>query len=469
MNNLSKLLFLGLAFLLITAPAGAQNTLAKIKYELAEEAFEKNDFKTAISELDGAEKILGSTNPKILYLRIQAQFKLIEANPLVDFSIIEDARKNCAYYMKQYESNEGIEDKLKEVYLISEKLKKQPASKEEFVSLKRQKAVKQKEEAQKELEQKQKAIIAANTTRITNNKKDHAAYNARGIAKTWLKDYEGALADFEKAIEYSKKTADYYANRGVTKAWLKNNAGALDDYTIAISMDSKTVRFYSLRSNLRFALKDDKGALEDIDAMVALNPDSSNYEHRANFKRLVGDYAGAIADYSKAIELTGGANDNYILGRSAAYVQNGNYTAAIDDISRAISLKPGMMSLYYQRGKILQLYLQDKKTAADDFTRAINATPAPTVALSHYFLGNKTKAIQMLDQLIKDNPENAASFYYAKTGLYCFDKNKEEALANLRLAFEKGYSAFRATMVEPNFSFIKELPEFKALIDQYAK
>lgn len=114
---LNSFFCLGL-IVVLNASAQAQNAIAKIKYEQAEEAYTKGDFSTAVVKLDEAEKLLGSTNPKIMYLRIMSQDKLLDG----DSSIVDPLRKNCQYYLKEYEKLENLEEKYKDVYLVSERL-----------------------------------------------------------------------------------------------------------------------------------------------------------------------------------------------------------------------------------------------------------------------------------------------------------------------------------------------------------
>jgi len=58
------LLFAGILFFQISF---GQSTISKLKFEEAEEAFEKKDYTTVLTKLDEAEKILGKTNPPMLY------------------------------------------------------------------------------------------------------------------------------------------------------------------------------------------------------------------------------------------------------------------------------------------------------------------------------------------------------------------------------------------------------------------
>lgn len=120
---MSKNLILLFAGLLIFQISMAQTAIAKLKFEDAEEAFEKNDYKVVLTKLDEAEKLFGQTNPPILYLRIIAQSKNISLQDDIDIEDIAMLRSNCTSYLKNYEHIEGIEEKYKEVYKVYDSYK----------------------------------------------------------------------------------------------------------------------------------------------------------------------------------------------------------------------------------------------------------------------------------------------------------------------------------------------------------
>lgn len=104
----------------------SQEAIAKLKYEEAEESYNKNDYSISLTKLDETEKILGKSNSKILYLRILCQNAIFNVEPFKDFKIIENLRINCSGYLKQNENNNAVIDKFKEIYYISENLKNYP-------------------------------------------------------------------------------------------------------------------------------------------------------------------------------------------------------------------------------------------------------------------------------------------------------------------------------------------------------
>lgn len=117
-----------LACVLLAFSATAQSSVAKIKYEEAEEAFTQGQYATTLTRLDEAEKILGSSNPRILYLRIMAADKVVQADPYTNFALLQRLRQQCALYLTKYDNLENNEDKYRDVYKVSESLKQLPAS-----------------------------------------------------------------------------------------------------------------------------------------------------------------------------------------------------------------------------------------------------------------------------------------------------------------------------------------------------
>lgn len=107
-----------LLLLVCTMPVSAQNTIAKIKYEQAEEAFANNDYRLALQKIIETEEILKSSNPKTLHLKIMSQYKLLDQ----DYSVIADLKKNAREYISKYESVAALEDKFREVYLAWEEV-----------------------------------------------------------------------------------------------------------------------------------------------------------------------------------------------------------------------------------------------------------------------------------------------------------------------------------------------------------
>jgi tetratricopeptide (TPR) repeat protein len=129
-------------------------------------------------------------------------------------------------------------------------------------------------------------------------------YYNRGIAKYSLKDYAGAIKDYDKSIELNPKDVSVYKARGLAKYEFNDYAGAIKDYDKALELNPKDMYIYGARGAAKYELKDYAGAIADYDKMLELDPkEAALYYNRGNAKYNLKDYAGAVEDYDKAVEL----------------------------------------------------------------------------------------------------------------------------------------------------------------------
>lgn len=115
-----KKIILTLFFIISSQLVIAQNAIAKLKFEEAEEAYSKQDYKTTIIKLQDAEKLLKKTNPKILYLKIAARNQQLQGMDHLKMDEIAYIKTDINNYLKNYGSND---DKFKEVFQIGDEYK----------------------------------------------------------------------------------------------------------------------------------------------------------------------------------------------------------------------------------------------------------------------------------------------------------------------------------------------------------
>ena len=110
-------------------------------------------------------------------------------------------------------------------------------------------------------------LVAATTLQAQTAATD---YNTQGSHAFQQRDFDGAIANFSKAIKADPLYAVAYNNRG----------------------------------NAKRAKGDLDGSLADFDRAIKLKPDfASAYNNRGLTKRFKGDLTGSVADFTKAIEL----------------------------------------------------------------------------------------------------------------------------------------------------------------------
>jgi tetratricopeptide (TPR) repeat protein len=87
-----------------------------------------------------------------------------------------------------------------------------------------------------------------------------------------LKDFEGAMLDYTKAIELDPNNSINYKYRGDMMFELKNFKEALADYTKAVELDPNYAFSYTNRGDTKFELQDYQSAILDYTKAIAINP-----------------------------------------------------------------------------------------------------------------------------------------------------------------------------------------------------
>ena len=170
-------------------------------------------------------------------------------------------------------------------------------------------------------------------------------YYNRGIAKQVKGDLDGAIADYNRAIESSPRYAHAYTNRGRAKKVKGDLDGALADYNRAIELDPDDVRAYSNRGFAKWTMGHLDDALADYDRAIERDPKYIDaYSGRGFFKRMKGDLDGALADYDRAIELDPKNVDAYY-GRGVARYDKRDWSNALLDFRKTSALKPAVSEL----------------------------------------------------------------------------------------------------------------------------
>ncbi len=130
------------------------------------------------------------------------------------------------------------------------------------------------------------------------------AYLNRGNARSFNGDPDGAIIDFDHAVALDPGNAEAFYNRGITRASLGDYEGAVADYGSAIERDPNHVSAYINRGIMKGAGGDYIGAITDFDCAIDLDPNNATaYSNRGTARSHIDDHEGAMADYNRAIEL----------------------------------------------------------------------------------------------------------------------------------------------------------------------
>ena len=224
--------------------------------------------------------------------------------------------------------------------------------------------------------------------------------------------------------------------------------------------------------------------------------------YRANCYEEIGEYQKAIKDLTKALDIQPG-NEYILSSRGDTYRSAGMYGKAIADYTAAMEIDPSRSYCYYARGWSYELSGDDAKAMSDyetgidldkdfpylflsrgeqyrkqgkmelanaDFEKVLEIdTMAEDGSCRHYALhalGRNQEAIEWMDKIIENAPYYAGN-WYDKACLLARMGRTDEALEALKTAFEKGFRGFVHLEHDNDIDPLRNLPEYKALINQY--
>jgi tetratricopeptide (TPR) repeat protein len=196
------------------------------------------------------------------------------------------------------------------------------------------------------------------------------SYRKRGFERLNVRDYQGAIEDYTRALELDPNSAIACNDRGVAFSSLGDQAAAIADYTKALQLEPNEPAYYFNRGFARFNQKDFRGAIEDYSQVIRLSPEYTDaYFHRAEAYRLLGECQSAVDGYTEVLRANPEDAVSYN-NRGLAQYELGNRQLAIEDYSQALRINPDDAVAYFNRG-VAHLGNKDFQTAIEDFNEAI--------------------------------------------------------------------------------------------------
>ena len=180
------------------------------------------------------------------------------------------------------------------------------------------------------------------------------AFYSLGVEKFRVKNYAGAIVDFNKAIELNPEYVRAYYERGRTQARLGNYDSAIASCTQVLEMDPDAADAYYGRGTIKAHLRNYAEAIIDLDKAIELDVQHADaYSNQAGVKLKFGDSENASGNAKEAERL---------------------YEAAVIDCDKALKIDPENADAYKFRGGV-KLAVEDLERAILDFSRAIEIDP----------------------------------------------------------------------------------------------
>jgi tetratricopeptide (TPR) repeat protein len=244
------------------------------------------------------------------------------------------------------------------------------------------------------------AAIKDYTKAIEYNPRYTEALLDRGIAYGASENYDAAIADYTTIIdELHQGSAAALLNRGLAYRAKRNTDNAITDYTEAIRLDGRNIEAYLSRGNAYRAKGDNDRAITDYSKAIEIDPTSTAaLTNRGSAYRAKGSIDNAIADYTKAIEIdpkhVGAYNS-----RGNAYSASRKHDLAIADYTKALEINSKYAPAYYNRGLALRAK-GNIDGAIAEFTKAIESDGK--YLLAYVGRGNALRTKSNIDGAIAD-------------------------------------------------------------------
>lgn len=202
----------------------------------------------------------------------------------------------------------------------------------------------------------------------------------RGLQRFSKGDLDGAVTEYNKAIELDPRLAEAHLNRGKVRRAKGNLDGAIEDYERAIEIDPQialnnrdVIQAFNNRGFIRVSQYDMEGAIADYDRAISVSPENSDsYIKRAEARLIKGDLREAVVDFDKAIALPPRASSAALAyaGRGFTYLLLGEEEEARKDFGKSIKLNVEGRIFLELHLKILESQIKEwKRRRAADYQR----------------------------------------------------------------------------------------------------
>lgn len=166
---------------------------------------------------------------------------------------------------------------------------------------------------------------------ISENPKSGEAHMLRGLARYSMKDFKGALDDYDKAIELDPNYSKACLLRLLVRLLFEDYNGALGDISEAVSRNEDNHNIPRLKRIAEFFINESEW--RKLDTPEAKQRKEEAYHFRFANRRELGDYKGMLEDIENLINL----GRKYYLNRAEVKFALKDYQGAAEDASTSIA------------------------------------------------------------------------------------------------------------------------------------
>lgn len=204
----------------------------------------------------------------------------------------------------------------------------------------------------------------------------------------------------------------------------------------ALNMAPQDKSLLTGKAKALYQLEKTKDAIVVLDSILSADSEYAiGYFHRAKCKKYLDDYNGAIDDYNMAISVD--PKSSYLYSaRAYMYNKVGKADLAKKDYEKVVELEK-------------------------------NKSDYDCCNFAYLYLGDTTKAKEVMDSLLVKDTLNPIAYYNAAC-FYARMNKTSDALSYLENSFQKGFRQFVHIKKDFDLDPLRELPEFKTMVKKYS-
>lgn len=182
----------------------------------------------------------------------------------------------------------------------------------------------------------------------------------------------------------------------------------------AIDLEPKNLDAYFYRAIAKNDLGDFSGAIVDYSKIIVEDPDADTYYNRGNSRYSLKDFTGAKEDYAKAYMLDKNFLDA-LYSLACVKFDLGEYEDAIKDFTSVLKVSPDLSNIYTLRGAAYKA-LEKYPSALNDYNTAIFIEPSINTYYNRgvFFMDIKyyQEANSDFTKVLRADKNNAYGYFY---------------------------------------------------------
>ncbi|MBW4441529.1 MAG: tetratricopeptide repeat protein [Plectolyngbya sp. WJT66-NPBG17] len=202
---------------------------------------------------------------------------------------------------------------------------------------------------------------------VQESAQSHRAFE-QGLRQLRNRNYRGAIAEFNRAIQLDPNFKEAYSGRGFAQLQSGQLPQAVDSYNRILQIDPKAAIAYSGLALVRSRLGDDRQAKLDTEKSASLlTLQTTRHQYQSELSLL--ELSAATAGQTSETDVWSLIEQGY------RQIEARNYRAALNTFNQAVERMPsGSARPYIDRG-VAYFWMQDYRSAIADFSTAIRFNP----------------------------------------------------------------------------------------------